>query len=101
MATGQHPFWRSGTCSVWVGYGEDGALTFHGEDSAYLGDPDHHYEYWVTVAPDQFPQLRKALGIGPAADPVDAVCDHVEQIMARGERSWLDDHGIDRGFHCH
>jgi len=29
---------------------------------------------------------------------LDPVCAHVDEIIARGERSWLDDHGIERGF---
>jgi hypothetical protein len=24
-----------------------------------------------------------------------------DEVMARGERSWLDDHGIERGFSSH
>lgn len=74
---------------------------FSGEDSAYLGEPGLSYEYWVTVPPDQFPKVRQTLAADPGADVVDLVCSHVEEIMARGERSWLDDHGIDRGFLCH
>jgi hypothetical protein len=35
---------------------------------------------------------------GPDADVLDPVCAHVDEIIARGERSWLDDHGIERGF---
>ena len=31
-------------------------------------------------------------------DVVDLVCGHAGDIMARGERTWLDDHGIERGF---
>jgi hypothetical protein len=27
-------------------------------------------------------------------------CAHVDEIMARGERAWLDDHGIERDFSC-
>jgi hypothetical protein len=70
---------------------------FSGEDRAYLGG----YEYTVTVAPDQFEKLRRVLGADPAADVVDLVCNHVEQIIARGERTWLDDQGIERGFHSY
>jgi len=35
------------------------------------------------------------------ADVLDLVCAHVDDIMARGERTWLDDHGIDRAFRSH
>ena len=87
-------FWRSGPASVWVGYDIDGRLVFNGVDREHLDG----YEYTVTVAPDQFEKLRRALGADPAADVVDLVCKHVEAIMARGERTWLDDQGIERGF---
>jgi len=83
---------------VWVGYGDDAALVFSAEERAYLGEPGSSYEYWVTVAPDQFAALRRVLGANGAADVVDLVCVHADEIMARGERTWLDDHGIDRGF---
>jgi hypothetical protein len=36
-----------------------------------------------------------------AGDAVDLVCAHAGDITARGERSWLDDHGIERGFSSH
>jgi len=32
---------------------------------------------------------------------LDLVCAHADDIMVRGERSWLDDHGIERGVSCH
>jgi hypothetical protein len=51
-----------------------------------------------SVAPDQFDKLRGALAADRAVDVVDLVCAHGDEIMARGERSWLDDHGIERGF---
>ena len=101
MADDQRAFWRSGSCRVWVGYDDAGALLFNGQDSAYLGEPGHTYEYWVTVQPDQFPGLRAALGGQSRDDVVDLVCSRADDIMARGERSWLDDHGIDRDFRCY
>ena len=87
-------FWRTDTSTVRVSYDDGGALVFNGEDRNYLDG----YEYTITVAPDQFDALRRALAEGPDADVVDLVCAHVDEIMARGERSWLDDHGIERGF---
>jgi hypothetical protein len=87
-------FWRTDSCTVWVGFDGDGALVFSGLDRKYLDG----YEYEVTVAPDQFGTLRRVLGAGPDADVLELVCAHVHEIMARGERTWLDDHGIERGF---
>jgi hypothetical protein len=77
-----------------VSYGDGGALVFKGDDRQYLDG----YEYSITVAPDQFDKLRRTLTAEGAADVVDLVCAHADEIMARGERSWLDDHGIERGF---
>jgi len=87
-------FWRTDTCTVWVGYTDGGELVFIGYDRVYLDG----YEYEITVAPDQFDTLRGALGGQPGADVVDLVCAHVDVIMARGERSWLEDRGIECGF---
>ncbi|MGE0217884.1 hypothetical protein [Mycolicibacterium sp.] len=100
MASEEHLIWRAGTARVWVSYDDTGALVFAGEDSAYLGEPGHSYEYWVTVAPEEFPALRHALAAEPAADVLDLVRSRAEEIVTRGERSWLDDHGIARGFSC-
>ena len=90
-------FWRTDTCTVWVGYDDAGALVFSGDDRKYLDG----YEYAATVAPDQFDSLRRALDAEPAADVVDLVCTHADAIMARGERTWLDDHGIERAFNSY
>lgn len=94
MSADERVFWRSETCSVWVGYDDDGRLMFSGFDGEHLDG----YEYTVTVTPDQFEKLRSVLGADPAGDVVDLVCKHAEEIMARGERTWLDDQGIERGF---
>jgi hypothetical protein len=87
-------FWRSDSCTVWVSNGDVGALVFNGDDRQYLDG----YEYSITVAPDQFDKLRSALAADRAVGVVDMVYAHADEIMARGERSWLDDHGIERGF---
>jgi len=87
-------FWRTDAYTVWVGCADNGELVFNGADRAYLDG----YEYQITVEPDQFDKLRAALGAEPGADVVDLVCAHAEVIMARGERSWLTDRGIESGF---
>jgi hypothetical protein len=95
-------FWRSdcppqaggAPSTVWVSYDDGSTLVFNGEDRQYLDG----YEYTITVALDQFDKLRRALAADGAVDVVDLVCANADKIMARGERSWLDDHGIERGF---
>ena len=86
--------WRTDRSTVWVGYDDGGALVFNGYDRTHLDG----YEYTITVAPGQFEVLRLVLGAGQEADVVDLVCANADEIMARGERTWLDDHGIERGF---
>jgi hypothetical protein len=73
---------------VYVGYTDAGALQFSGEDSS-------DYEYDVTVAPERLADLRAALGGEPCDDVVDLVCRHVDDIMPRGEATWLGEHGIE------
>jgi hypothetical protein len=90
-------FWRTETCTVWVGYDQAGALVFSGQDRQHLDG----YTYDITVAPEQFDTLRRVFGAGPAADVVELVCERVGEIMARGERTWLDEHGIQNAFSCY
>jgi hypothetical protein len=95
-------FWRSDTCCVWVGFDDDGRLVFTGQELSYLGESGHTYEYRVAVAPAEFPRLWAALGAAePPADLVDLVCSRVDEIMARGERTWLDERGISCTFASH
>ena len=96
MPASERVFWRNDSCTVWVGYDDAGALVFEGRDRKYLDG----YEYTIIVAPHQFDSLRRALRAEAGVDVVDLVCAHVDEIMARGERTWLDDHGIERDFSC-
>jgi hypothetical protein len=72
--------------------------TARSSSTARTGQYLDGYEYAITVARDQFDKLRRALAADRAVDVVDLVCAHADEIIARGERSWLDDHGIERGF---
>jgi hypothetical protein len=90
MTSAEREFWRSSTCTVWVGYGVTGTLVFSGYDRAHLDG----YEYYVSVEPVDFPALRSVLGVAADADVLEAVCGAAEQIMAVGERSWLQSAGI-------
>ena len=94
MPAGERVLWRTSTCTVWVGCADGGELVINSWDRVYLDG----YEYTITVEPDQFDTLRAALGAKPDADVVDLVCAHAGEIMARGERSWMQDLGIECGF---
>lgn len=87
MSPDERMFWRSQTCRVWVGYAESGGLVLRGEDR-------DDYEYEVTVAPDQFGDLRAALRGEPGEDLVDLVCRRVDDIMSMGEARWLAAHNV-------
>lgn len=84
---------------MWLKYTEAGDLEFIGQDLAAFGQPGYEYEYFITVASDQFPALRQALGAAADADVLDAVCAHVDDIMPAGERTWLERHGVVHSLH--
>src|ERR1700754_693326 len=63
MSAAERVFLRGGACCVWLKYTEAGELEFSGQDLAAFGQPGYEYEYFITVAPDQFPALRQALGV--------------------------------------
>ena len=88
-------FWRSESCVVMVCYPADGSLEFHGDDVSAFGTPGHAYEYYVTVAPEQFAALRRALDVDDEADVLRAVLARVDDVMAVGESSWLQRHGVE------
>lgn len=71
------------------------ALVISGHDLApppFLGD---EYEYWITVAAEHVPALAAALGVGSGRDEIMAsLVAQGEAICRRGERSWLEDHGV-------
>jgi hypothetical protein len=94
MSADQRVFWRSASSTVWVSCDDAVGLVFEGLDRLHLDG----YEYSITVAPGQFAALRRALGVGRHIDLLDAVCAHVDDIMASGERSWLTDRGIEHDF---
>ena len=94
MSADERVFWRGGACCVWVKYTEAGELEFVGQDLAAFGQQGYEYEYFINVAPDQFPALREALGVSADADVLEVVCSHVDHIMPAGERTWLERHGI-------
>ncbi|HET6732498.1 hypothetical protein [Mycobacterium sp.] len=96
MSADERVFWRSDSCCVWVGYDDGGRLVFNGVDREHLDG----YEYSIAVAPDQFDKLRGAFDADAAVDVVDLVCEHVDDIMSRGERTWLDERGIENAFNC-
>ncbi|MEX7473190.1 hypothetical protein AB4Z39_26175 [Mycobacterium adipatum] len=90
MSAAEREFWRSATCTVRVRHERTGALVFSGNEAAPLGSNS----YCARVGRESLPAVRPALGVGPHADVLDALCAAVEEIMAVGERSWLCSRGV-------
>jgi hypothetical protein len=63
-----------------------------------VGHDEAAYEYFIPSPRISFEKLRLGFRADPTADVVDLESDHVDDIMARAGRTWLDDHGIERGF---
>jgi hypothetical protein len=78
----------------------DGDLLISGHDLNGFLDRDE-YEYWITVPASQFPAIRDALGADATADVVSLMVAHAEQIVTRGERTWLAEHGIECRLHTY
>jgi hypothetical protein len=95
-----------GTISLWAANGlsvvaelkPDGTLVFQGQD-LNPGNPwGAEYEYALTVGSADVPRVVAALG-GAAGDDVLALLKaHAEQIVGRGEKTWLRGIGIEPGF---
>ncbi|MFF0547026.1 hypothetical protein ACWEVD_27815 [Nocardia thailandica] len=59
------------------------------------------YEYALTVPAGQVPLIVAALGGEPGADVLDLLSAHGEDIVLRGEKTWLESIGVAPGFWCH
>jgi hypothetical protein len=69
-----------------------------------FGVPPTERVFWRSDNPPQpggaHPRKFRVPRRASEADVLDPICAHGTDIMARGERSWLVDHGIERGFRC-
>jgi hypothetical protein len=75
----------------WVG----GALRFSGHDLRPPSAFGDEYEYWITVPPQELPALAAELGVDDHhAALVAALGERAEEIVGRGERTWLTERGI-------
>ena len=76
---------------------ESGDLVFEGQDlNGWLGSEE--YEYWVTAPAALVPRVVEALGDSPG-DDVCLLADHADEIVLRGESTWLRSLGIDPDIH--
>ena len=77
---------------------ESGDLVFEGQDlNGWLGSEE--YEYWVTAPAALVPRVVEALGGSPGDDVLALLADHADEIVLRGESTWLRSLGIDPDVH--
>jgi hypothetical protein len=74
-----------------------GDLVFEGQDlNGWLGAEE--YEYWVTAPAALVPRVVEALGGSPGGDVLALLADHADEVVLRGESTWLRSLGIDPGI---
>jgi len=84
--------------SVGFNYQHTSYDTFEGQDlNGWLGSEE--YEYWVTAPAALVPRVVEALGGSPGDDVLDLLADHADEIVLRGESTWLRSLGIDPDIH--
>ena len=92
--------WRRDRLFVEAVLTDDGDLVFEGQDlNGWLGYAE--YEYWVTAPAAVVPQVITALGGAPGDDVLALVAEHAEEIVRRGESTWLRALGIEPGISTH
>jgi hypothetical protein len=75
-----------------------GDLVFEGQDlNGWLGAEE--YEYWVTARAALVLRVVEALGGSPGDDVLALLADHADEIVLRGESTWLRSLGIDPDIH--
>jgi hypothetical protein len=74
-----------------------GDLVFEGQDlNGWLGAEE--YEYWVTAPAALVPRVVEALVGSPGDDVLALLADHADEVVLRGESTWLRSLGIDPGI---
>ncbi len=86
--------WSRNRLSVDAVLTESGDLVFEGQDlNGWLGSEE--YEYWVTAPAALVPRVVAALGGSPGDDVLELLVAHADEIVMRGESTWLRSLGID------
>ena len=92
--------WRRDRLFVEAVITDDGDLVFEGQDlNGWLGYAE--YEYWVTAPAALVPRVVSALGGSPGDDVLDLLADNAEEIVRRGESTWLRSLGIEPDLSTH
>jgi len=86
--------WSRDRLHIDAALNDDGDLVFEGQDlNGWLGSAE--YEYWVTAPASLVPRVVEALGGRPGDDVLDLLAEHAEEIVLRGESTWLRSLGIE------
>ena len=79
---------------------ESGDLVFEGQDlNGWLGSAE--YEYWVTAPAAVVPLVVDALGGASGDEVLDLLDANAEEIVRRGESTWLRSLGIEPEVFTH
>jgi hypothetical protein len=79
---------------------EHGDLVFEGQDlNGWLGSAE--YEYWVSAPAALVPRVVVALGGSPGDDVLSLLAANAEEVVTRGEATWLRSLGIDPDISTH
>jgi hypothetical protein len=87
-------FTQRGKCHVSIEMTDEGALRLSGQHLSGGSE----YEYFISVRKADFGKINAALGQPADADIVASMCAHADEIFDRGERSWLEDQGVEVEF---
>jgi hypothetical protein len=92
--------WRRNKLYVEAVLDDDGNLVFEGQDlNGWLGYAE--YEYWITAPAALVPRVVAALGGSPGDDVLALLAEHAQEIVQRGESTWLRSLGIEPQISTH
>ena len=92
--TARRRLWSKSGLHVDAVLTDGGDLVFEGRDlNGWLGSEE--YEHWVTVPAALVPRVVSALGGSPGGDVLDLLAAHADEVVMRGESTWLRSLGME------
>jgi hypothetical protein len=76
----------------------DDSIEFEGSSSKFRTEENDDYEYTLTIAANDVPLMRAALGVGPGVDVYDTIVARAEEIVTRGESAWMKERDVPFSF---
>jgi hypothetical protein len=62
----------------------DDSIEFEGSSSKFRTEENDDYEYTLTIAANDVPVMRAALGVGPGVEVYDTIVARAEEIVTAG-----------------